>query len=228
MKNLFTLFAIAVLFISTTTAQELPGFQGSVNVGYVSDVVDFGKVTSTDQYVVGVDVSWQSFSLGVATYSDLKVAPFDGKLNRVDLTGGYTFFSTLADLEVGTSYVHKNGLNRNTFSGNWQPFVSVGKGFYKLTGTYDVQTRMTDVELDLHKAINVAGDLNVVPGVFLGYSDVNDALPKAVREIKYTNAYYGGSVDLNWKWFNVGGFAVRDGNLKDTEIGWRASATLKF
>lgn len=231
MKKL-TLTAIiaSILLLANATAAELPGVKSKVFAGYTSKKVNFGKVTDTDgDKLLGADLSWQSFRLGALAHNDLTIGSNTSyKLNRIDLTGGYKFFSTLADVELGTTLEYTNKPGALDTKTHWQPFVSVGKSDFNVTGTYDVQSSTFNFEGKVKgPSLDLLGG-KVVTGLFVGYTDVNDALPKSLQEIKYTNTYFGGSVDLTYKWFSVGTFVIRDGDINDTTVGWRAFATYQF
>lgn len=229
MKKLFAIIASLAL-LTPAIATELPGFKSKLTAGYTSKGVDFGKVTDTDgDKLLGADLSWESFRLSALTHNDLTIGSNTSyKLNRVDLTGGYKLFSTLADVELGTTlqYVNKPGaLDAKT---HWQPFVSVGKSRFNVTGTYDIQSSTFNLEAKVNGPSLAFAGGKLVTGAFAGYTDVGDALPKSLQEIKYTNTYFGGSVDLTYKWLSIGTFVIRDGDIKKTTTGWRAFATYQF
>lgn len=230
MKKLNALIASLILLsLSTATAAELPGLETKVSAGYSSHGVDFGKITAGGTYLAGADITWQSFRLSALTHNDLSFGSNSTfKFNRLDLTGGYKLFSSLADVELGTTLHYLYTTPRFDTDLHWQPFVSISKSRFSVTGAFDLASRTTNIEADVKgPSFKVLGG-KVVTGAFAGYSDVNDALPKTLKEIKYTNAYFGGSVDFVYKWFRVGGFALHDGHKKDTTFGWRTFATYKF
>lgn len=228
MKKLLVITAIVTMLSTTMFAQQLPGISARATAGYTSKVVEFGKA-SNGAYTAGADLAWQSFSVGVLTYNDLAVSPFSAKLNRVDLTAAYKLFSTLADVNVGAAYVHVNNAGKFDFSGHWRPFVTVSKGFYAVTAAYDTQSRLSNIEGKLFTSVETPlVGVSLVPAVFVGYTDVNDALPKTVKEIKYTNAYFGAGADVTYKWLSVGGLVLHDGQTNHTTGVWHAYATYKF
>jgi len=228
MKKLLTLIVSLTLFATTSVAQNLPGFATKVFAGYNEKGIDFGKVTDSDgEYIVGAEVAWESFKLTTTTHNSFSFKTKDASFDRLDVKTGYTLFSTLADVEVGNTLfiLNRPGLYKNI---QWQPYVSVGKSFLNVTGTYDVQSRLINFEGTAKGPQFKILGANIVTGLFAGYTDVNDALPKSVKEIKFNNTYYGGSVDAKLGWVSVGAVALYDGHAKDTTIGWRTSVVYKF
>ncbi len=225
MKKLIVLIAF-ITTLAVASYAQLPGFQAKVSGGYASKVLNYGEVAAEGVYTADLELSWQSFIVGVNTFNDLEISPFKAKLNRVDVTGAYKLFSTLADIDVGATYTHENN-GPLDFKGHWQPFVTIGKSFYAVTGTYDLQSRLLNFEGKLHKSFDLSV-FKVTPVVFGGVTDVNDALPKSVKEIKYNTSYVGGELSLGWKWLNVGGFISRDLQTEENITGWKVLATKTF
>ena len=221
MNKLIKLTLISVLAVASAFAG------GTVSVGYQEKGIDFGKVTDTKgSAVTAVDYSIGSFNVGAS--ADTHLGGIDSvKLYQVKFLGGYTFFSTLADVKVGTEYSMLNNPGKDS-NGHFRPFVTVGKGPATLTGRYDVESDLSNVEAKFAQTTKFAGNFGLTGAVFAGYTDANDALPRTVKEIKYTNAYYGGSVDASWKVLSAGFVVLQDGNLDKTTVGLRSAVTLKF
>lgn len=222
MKKLLTLIA-SVIALSLAAYGDV-----SLRGAYTSKLVEFGSVTQNSVYTVGASSSWESFSFDVETYNSLHLSPFSAALHRVDLTGGYKFTSTLADVVVGATYVNTNNPGRYDFVGHWRPSVKVGKDFYQLSAAYDLQSRLSNVELKLHGKVDGPYGLLIVAGGFAGYTDVADALPKTVKAINYDNAYIGCSLDVMWKQLGVGAYVVRDGHRDYNPGGWRVYGSHSF
>ena len=221
MNKLIKLTLISVLAVASAFAG------GTVSVGYQEKRIDFGKVTDTKgSAVTAVDYSIGSFNVGAS--ADTHINGVDSvNLHQVQLVGGYTFFSTLADVKVGTEYSMLNSPGKDS-NGHFRPFVAVGKGPVTLTGRYDVESDLSNVEAKFAQTTEFVGDFGLTGTVFAGYTDANDVFPRTVKEIKYTNAYYGGSLDASWKILSAGFVVLQDGNLDKTTVGLRSSVTLKF
>jgi hypothetical protein len=221
MNKLIKLTLISVLAVASAFAG------GTVSVGYQEKGIDFGKVTDTKgSAVTAVDYSIGSFNVGASANTHLN------GIDSVDFyqfkfLGGYTFVSTLADVKVGTEYAMKNRPGKDS-NGHFRPFVTVGKGPVTVTGRYDVESDLSNVEAKFAQTAKFAGDFGLTGTVFAGYTDANDVFPRTVKEIKYTNAYYGGSLDASWKVLSAGFVVLQDGNLDKTTVGLRSAVTLKF
>lgn len=222
MKKIIALFVAitSVSFAALGAAKE-----GTLEVGYRSKDFTFGKVSSTaGAYIADAGLKWESFRLDAKLQNNLTLN--SSGLYQIDLLGGYTFFSTLADIEVGTKYVTKLEKNPADKTNHWRPFISVGKGWLKLTGTMDLESQTSNIEGRL--APTFGNIIKVTPGIYAGYTDVNDAFPRSRKEVKYTNAYFGGSVDLAWKFLYTGVYTLREGTTGKFTTGWRAGATVKL
>ena len=221
MNKLIKLTLISVLAVASAFAG------GTVSVGYQEKGIDFGKVTDAKgSAVTAVGYTLGSFDVGAS--ADTHIGGIDSTdLYKVKFLGGYTFFSTLADVKVGTEYSMKNHPGKDS-NGHFRPFVAVGKGPITLTGRYDVESDLSNVEAKFAQTLKFGKNCGLTGAVFAGYTDANDALPRTVKEIKYTNAYYGGSVDASWKVLSAGFVVLQDGNLDKTTVGLRSAVTLKF
>jgi hypothetical protein len=223
-KKLIALFiAIAsVSFAAIGAANE-----GTLTVGYREKDITFGRLSSRQgAYTADAGFKWESFRLNAVMQNNVSLA--DSGLYQADLIGGYSFFSTLANVEVGTKYVTKFKADPKDKMNHWRPFVSVGKGWVTITGTADLESQTTNIEAKVAKVTPLFLGIKSVTGVYAGYTDVNDALPRTLKEIKYTNAYYGGSFDLSWKIATAGIYVLHDGIKKEWNAGWRTAATFKF
>ena len=220
MNKLIKLTLISVLAVASAFAG------GTVSVGYQEKGIDFGKVTDAKgSAVTAVGYTLGSFEVGAS--ADTHIEGVAGDLYKVNFLGGYTFFSTLADVKVGTEYMMKNHPGKDS-NGHFRPFVAVGKGPITLTGRYDVESDLSNVEAKFAQTLKFGKNCGLTGAVFAGYTDANDALPRTVKEIKYTNAYYGGSLDASWKVLSAGFVVLQDGNLDKTTVGLRSAVTLKF
>lgn len=220
MNKLIKLTLISVLAVASAFAG------GTVSVGYQEKGIDFGKVTDAKgSAVTAVGYTLGSFEVGAS--ADTHIEGIAGDFYKVNFLGGYTFFSTLADVKVGTEYMMKNHPGKDS-NGHFRPFVAVGKGPITLTGRYDVESDLSNVEAKFAQTLKFGKNCGLTGAVFAGYTDANDALPRTVQEIKYTNAYYGGSLDASWKVLSAGFVVLQDGNLDKTTVGLRSAVTLKF
>jgi hypothetical protein len=221
MNKLIKLTLISVLAVASAFAG------GTVSVSYQEKGIDFGKVTDMKgSAVTAVDYSIGSFNVGAS--ADTHLGGIDSvKLYQVNFLGGYTFFSTLADVKIGTEYSMLNNPGKDS-NGHFRPFVVLSKGPVTLAGRYDVESDLSNVEAKFAKTTKFAGNFGLTGAVFAGYTDANDVFPRTVKEIKYTNAYYGGTLDASWKAFSVGYVVLHDGNLDKTTVGLRSAVTVKF
>lgn len=213
---------IALLAMATASAGT------SVSVGYQQKTIDFGKVTDTrGTATTGVDYVNGSFNAGVQVDTLVNGLDFV-QLNEIKLKGGYTFVSSLADVTLGTQYSKKNTSLLNN-DGRFRPFVAVGKGRIRVFGQYDLECELLNVEGTLVHGVNLNNWIVLMGTAFVGYTDANDVFPRSVKEIKYTNAYYGTGVDvILWDGLSVGCVVLRDNDAKKTSVGLRSSVTLKF
>lgn len=222
MNKLIKLTLLAILTASVSAFAA-----GTLSVGYQEKGIEFGKVTDAKgSAVTAVDYSIGSFNVGAS--ADTHLNGVDSvELYKVKFLGGYTFFSTLADVKVGTEYSMKNSPGKDS-NGHFRPFVSVGKGPLSLTGRYDVESDLSNLEAKFSQAVKFGKNCGLTGAVFAGYTDANDVFPRTVKEIKYTNAYYGGSLDASWKVLSAGFVVLQDGELNKTTVGLRSAVTLKF
>lgn len=220
MKKLTLLF---VALVTAVSAQVTSSF----TAGYRSKDITFGRVSSeVGAYVGTADISVGSFHLGTNVQNNLKLA--DSSLYQIDLIGGYKFFSTLANVEVGTKYVTKGHPVKDDMKNHFRPFVEVSKGIVSVRGMMDLEAKTSNIEGALKKSVPLAYGVSLTPSIYVGYTDVNDAFPHSKKEIKYTNFYYGGSADLGWKFISGGLYTVRPGTTKKYSTGYRAGVALKF
>ena len=210
---------------SLLTAVAFAG--ATVSVGYREKGIEFGKVTDSDGAVVAsVDTNWESFSFGASAENHVTLS--SAQFSRVVLNGGYKFFSTLADVNVGAQYAMKNHPGKFDTNGHFRPFVSVGKGIASVTAAYDIESQLSNIEGALSAKHELSKNAAIKTAVFAGYTDMKDALPKTIKEIKYSNAYYGGSIDLSYKMFSVGMVALQDNDANKHVLGWRTSVSRSF
>jgi hypothetical protein len=199
MKKLIQIMAL-VLIASVASAAE-----AGYNVGFNSKLVEQGVVTGTSLVTAGANVELGSVVLAVDTFSTFDsnagvagLKSTTGIFKRVDLTAGYKFTSTFADLTVGG--VYKNA--SRTFAlgaakDNVLPFVKLGgKVFtvlpWHVTALYDSKNSNTNLEgnVDLPFPIGL-GKLKVVPTVGLGLNSGSD-----VKALDKADKYYQGGIAL--------------------------------
>lgn len=199
MKKLIQIMAL-VLIASVASAAE-----AGYNVGFNSKLVEQGVVTGTSLVTAGANVELGSVVLAVDTFSTFDsnagvagLKSTTGIFKRVDLTAGYKFTSTFADLTVGG--VYKNA--SRTFAlgaakDNVLPFVKLGgKVFtvlpWHVTALYDSKNSNTNLEgnVDLPFPIGL-GKLKVVPTVGLGLNSGSD-----VKALQKADKYYQGGIAL--------------------------------
>jgi hypothetical protein len=222
MNKLIKLTLLAILTASVSAFAA-----GTLSVGYQEKEIEFGKVTDAKgSAVTAVDYSIGSFNVGASANTHLNGVD-SVELYKVKFLGGYTFFSTLADVKVGTEYSMLNSPGKDS-NGHFRPFVSVGKGPLSVTGRYDVESDLSNLEAKFSQAVKFSKNCGLTGAVFAGYTDANDVFQRTVKQIKYTNAYYGGSLDASWKMVSVGAIALQDGNLGKATVGLRSFVTLKF
>lgn len=217
---------ICLLVLSLTAASA--AVSGSISAGYREKDITFGDISSRQgAYYTNADLLVSSFHLGVNVANNLSLK--DTSMYQTDLVAGYKFFSTLADVEVGGVAVFKGKPVVTDMAQHTRPFVSLNRGPLTLVGKMDLEAKTTNVELQAAQPAHLVGDFDGKLGVYVGYTDVNDARPRSVKELKYTNAYAGGSLDITWKKFvGVGVYAVHSGHTADTTFGWRSYVTKKF
>jgi hypothetical protein len=92
----------------------------------------------------------------------------------------------------------------------------------------DIESKTTNVEAALRASHKLFGGLTGLPLVYVGYTDVNDAFPKSIGEVKYTNAYFGGSYDVKWKFLSAGVYVLKTKGEGSWVNGWRAGITQQF
>ena len=200
MKKLIQIMAL-VLIASVASAAE-----AGYNVGFNSKLVEQGVVTGTSLVTAGANVELGSVVLAVDTFSTFDsnagvagLKSTTGIFKRVDLTAGYKFTSTFADLTVGG--VYKNA--SRTFAlgdakDNVLPFVKLGgKVFtvlpWHVTALYDSKNSNTNLEgnVDLPFPIGL-GKLKVVPTVGLGLNSGSTD----VAALQKADKYYQGGIAL--------------------------------
>lgn len=217
MKKLITAF---ILSASAALAA------GTLSAGYRQKDITFGNVSSAQgAYYATADLTLGSFHFAGSTQNNLSLK--DSSMYQTDLLAGYKFTSTLVDLEGGAKYVIKGKPALKDFTNHWRPYVTLSKGWLSLTGNADLEAKTTNVEGRIARGFKV-GKLTHTFGAYAGYTDVNDALPKTLKEIKYTNAYFGGSYDVTFKIVTAGIYTLRDDIKNDWNFGWRAGTTVKF
>ena len=200
---------------------------GSLSVGYREKDITFGNISSRQGAVyTNVDLRLQSFHFAVNAANNMSLK--ETSMYQTDVLVGYKLFSSLADVEFGGTQVFKGKPVVTDMAQHFRPFVALSKGFVTLTGKMDLEAKTTNVQLDLNQSTSLIGDLTGKLSGFVGYTDVNDARPRSLKEIKYTNAYYGGALDFSWKVLGAGVYVLRSGHTNDTTFGWRTQLTLKF
>ena len=200
MKKLIQIMAL-VLIASVASAAE-----AGYNVGFNSKLVEQGVVTGTSLVTAGANVELGSVVLAVDTFSTFDsnagvagLKSTTGIFKRVDLTAGYKFTSTFADLTVGGVYKSAS----RTFAlgaarDNVLPFVKLGgKVFtvlpWHVTALYDGKNSNTNLEgnVDLPFPLGL-GKLKVVPTVGLGLNSGSTD----VKALQKADKYYQGGIAL--------------------------------
>ena len=214
---------IAVLLLSVTSA--FANF--TVEAGYRQNDITFGALSS-DQgaYVLGLEGKFDSFRLAAVVQNNATLN--STSLYQTDFIAGYTFASTLVDVEVGGNMVIQGKPSLLDFGTHWRPFITFQKSWYYVRGTMDIESKTTNVEAALRVSHKLVGGLTGLPLVYVGYTDVNDAFPKSIREVKYTNAYFGGSYDVKWKFLSAGVYVLKTKGEGSWVNGWRAGITQQF
>ena len=200
MKKLIVIMSLALI------ANVASALEAGYNVGFKSKLVEQGVVTGTSLVTAGVNAEVAGFVLAVDTFSTFDsnagvagLKSTTGIFKRVDLTAGYKFTSSLADITVGG--VYKNA--SRTFAlgaakDNVLPFVKLdGKVFtvlpWHVTALFDSKNENTNLEgnLDLPFPIGL-GKLKVVPSVGLGLNSGSTD----VAALKKADKYYQGGIAL--------------------------------
>jgi len=216
---------ILVLLLSATSAFA----DVTVEASYRQNDITFGSLSS-DQgaYVLGLEGKFDSFRLAAIVQNNATLN--STSLYQADVIAGYTFASTLVDVEVGGNMVIQGKPSLLDFGTHWRPFVTFQKSWYYVRGIMDIESKISNVEVALRTSHKLVGGLTGLPLVYVGYTDVNDAFPKSIQEIKYTNAYFGGSYDVKWKFLSAGIYVLKTkANAEGSwSNGWRAGITQKF
>ncbi len=221
---------LIALFLATAAISQAalaPANYGTLTVGYREKDITFGRVSSRQgAYVANAEFTWESFRAAAVMQNNVSLK--DSGLYQADLVGGYSFFSTLANIEVGTKYVTKFKADPKDRMNHWRPFVAVGNSWLAVTATADLEAQTTNIEGKVSKTLPLFLGIKSTTALSAGYTDVNDALPRSLKEVKYTNAYYGGSFDVTWKIATAGIYVLRDGIKNEWSAGWRAGTTIRF
>lgn len=217
----------ALIALTATVAAAASNDGGSIYFGYREKDITFGKVSSTQgAYVSDLNYQLGSFRLGANVQNQLSLK--DSAMYQADLIGGYKFYSTLVDVEVGTKYVTKFKKNPLDKTNHFRPYVTLSKGWFSIRAMADMESQTTNIEGAVAKTTPLFGNLGIRTSLHAGYTDVNDAIPRSVKEVKYTNAYYGGSADLVYRIATAGIYTVHTGLTGKYTTGWRAGTTFKF
>lgn len=217
MKNIILFLAASSALLADTT----------IGFGYREKDITFGKLSSGQgAYTASVEAKYGSFRGAATVQNNLSLK--DSSLYQTDLLGGYSFTSALVDVELGTKYVMKGKPAKADIGSRWRPFVTLSKGVFSVRGMLDLEAQTSNVEAALSDKRPAFGEIQAITGIYAGYTDANDALPRSLKEIKYTNAYYGGSFDLNYKFVTAGLFVLKNDFATAWTAGWRVGVTQKF
>jgi hypothetical protein len=179
------------------------------NIGFKSKLIEQGALTGTNLVTAGAKVELGSFGLAVDTFSSFKdnagiTKSGAGIFKRVDLTAGYKFTSTLADVTVGGVYANASkSFALGGIKSNVLPFVLVGgKAFTKLPWhvkvVIDSKNNNTNVDGHLELPFSVGlGKLKVVPLVGAGFNSAS----ADVFAVKNNDKYYTGGLGLSYPSF---------------------------
>jgi len=223
MKKLLTLLvAIASFLTVSASAQEV-----TANVGYQSKQIEFGQVIdSKGSFNVGANVAAYNFDLGLNAKN--YVSNLKDEVARIDVLADYAFTAPIADLKVGMDLAYLRHPALNDVKYHPRPFVYFGKDFLNVVANYDTKSELANIEVNASKTFPLYGNLGLKPGVFVGYTDLSNELPKSVNSIQYKNAYLGGSMSLVFKGLSVGAEALHNGKLNANTLAWNAGYSLKF
>lgn len=213
-----------VLFLAASSALLA---DTTIAFGYREKDITFGKLSSGQgAYVGSVAGKYGSFGGALTVQNNLSLK--DSSLYQTDLLGSYQFTSTLVDVELGGKYVIKGKPNKLDIGSHWRPYVGLSKGPLSIRGMMDLEAQTSNVEAALSDKRPVFLGIQALTTLHVGYTDANDALPRSIKEVKYTNAYYGGSFDLGWKFLTAGIYVLKNDFATAWTAGWRASVTQKF
>jgi len=199
----------------------------TIGFGYREKDITFGKLSSGQgAYTASIEAKYGSFRGAALVQNNLSLK--DSSLYQTDLLAGYSFTSTLVDVELGGKYVMKGKPALTDIGSHWRPFVTVSKGWFSISGTLDLEAQTSNIEGALVDSRSLPGGFKITTSLHAGYTDANDALPRSVKEIKYTNVYSGGSVDFSWKFLSAGIYVLNNDFANGWATGWRAGVTQKF
>jgi hypothetical protein len=218
MKKFIALFLAASSAILADT---------TIGFGYREKDITFGKLSSGQgAYTASVEAKYGSFRGAALVQNNLSLK--DSSLYQTDLLAGYSFTSTLVDVELGGKYLMKGKPALTDIGSHWRPFVTLSKGWFSVRGMMDLESQTSNIEASVTDKRPVFGGIKAITGLYVGYTDANDALPRSRKEIKYTNAYYGGSFDLGWKFLTAGIYVLKNDFATAWTAGWRVGVTQKF
>ena len=118
--------------------------------------------------------------------------------------------------------------NKLDIGSHWRPYVGLSKGPLSIRGMMDLEAQTSNIEAVMSDKRPVFLGIQALTTLHVGYTDANDALPRSIKEVKYTNAYYGGSFDLGWKFLTAGIYVLKNDFATAWTAGWRVSVTQKF
>jgi len=198
MKKLITIMSLALITNIAIASSE-------INVGFKSKLIEQGALTGTNLVTAGASAQLGSFGLAVDTFSSFEknagiLKSNSGIFKRVDLTAGYKFTSTLADVTVGGVYANASkSFALGGVKSNVLPFIKVGgKVFASLPwhvkALMDDKNNNTNVEGNLELPFPVGlGKLKVVPSVGVGFNSKS----ADVFAVRHNDKYFAGGLGLS-------------------------------
>ncbi len=227
-KLLNHFYSVAVFIAIAAAAWATPSTNGTILMEYRQKDITFGDISSRQGavYALADLYVFNSFHFGASVANNLSLK--NSSLYQTDLLVGYKFFSALADVEFGAVQIFQGKPALQDMGQRFRPFVAISRGIITLTGRMDLEAETTNAQIDVTKTISLGRGFAYKVSGYTGYTDVNNSLPRSVKELKYTNFYYGGDLGLEWKVLNAGIYVLRSGHTNDTTFGWRAGMVLKF
>jgi hypothetical protein len=232
-KSILSLIAALVLATAALAAPVTVAFDSTFN----SSFVDKGVPSARATLITAAGVGYQSFGFEAKAYAPTVVST-NGKntlaLNRVDVTGSYTFTSSLLDVAIGDTQKHYNAPGKTGEGDHNQPFVKLtAKDIpLSLVARYDIATRNLNTEANAKLFTFPTRLVDVTPSVYIGYSDIADQFPHSLKAVKRADRYYGGGIGLSRKVLGgtlaAGGYVNQmDHGVEGRTLFWTVGYSLK-
>lgn len=219
MNRILTSLLFALTLVTASFAAPVTvAFDSTFHSAYI----DKGVPSAHATLISAASVGYQSFGFETKAYAPTVVST-NGRntlaLNRVDLTGSYTFTSSLADVALGDTQKHYNAPGKTGQTDHNQPFVKVSSKLVPVTLVvrYDLATRNLNVEGAAKLFTVPFAGFNATPSVYAGYSDIADQFPHSFKAVKRNDRYYGGGLGLSRKL--LGGTVAAGGYINQSDQG---------